>query len=325
MSEEKFIRMDNEEYHAHDALGSSDLRKLMRSPLHLVGHVNPQVRPPHFVFGSAVHAGYLEPTEFTQSYREKPADIDGKGPRTALYKDWMDNQPQGIDWLSKDDYDKALNCVQAANDHPITGKMFGGKPVIEGSLFFQLNGVECKVRPDLVAFKEDGSVDVLDLKTTNDASPAGFRSSVGKLGYHIQEWFYREGLKANGFEVERFVFLCVEKSPPFATAAYVLNQGDVQGVAGEAELALLAYKECKEKDYWPGYSEEVLEISLPPWKSPRKEGPNGNWLTIRQVVEHYRISRSTAYNWIARGVESRRFAGKRLISAKSLERVLGGE
>ena len=324
MSKEKFVKMENEEYHAHEALGSSDLRKLMRSPLHLNGHREPTVRPPYFVFGSAVHTGYLEPDEFAKSYQPKPLEIDGKGPRTTYYKDWLDNQPQGTNWMSLEDYDKALNCVNAALEHPITKEVFTDEMVVEGSVFFTLHGVQCKVRPDLVSFGKEG-VDVLDLKTTVDASPAAFRSTVGKLNYHVQEWFYREGLRAVGLTVNRFVFLAVEKSAPYATAAYVLNQEDVRNVAEAAEKALLTYKDCEMRDFWPGYTKEVLEISLPPWKSPRKEGPNGNWLSVKQVMDHYRMSRSSVYNWMGKGVEHRKFGGKRLISARSLEKVLGGE
>ena len=324
MSEEKFIKMGNEEYHAHDALGSSDLRKLIRSPLHLKGHEEPATRPPHFVFGSAVHAGYLEPEEFAKDYKPKPLEIDGKGPRTSYCKDWLANQPLGTNWMSLEDYDKALDCVNSALEHPITKEMFTNEVVTEGSLFFTLHGVKCKIRPDLVSIGEDG-VDVLDLKTTQDASPTAFRTTVGKLGYHVQEWFYREGLRAAGLKVNRFVFLAVEKSAPFATAAYVLNQEDVEGVAEVAEKALLTYKDCEMRDLWPGYTKEVLELSLPPWKSPRKEGPNGSWLSVKQVMDHYRMSRSSVYNWMGRGIKHRKFGGKRLISARSLEKVLGHE
>ena len=325
MSEDNvFVEMTNEEYHAHPAMGSSDVRKLMRSPLHLRGHEEPAVRPPHFVFGSAVHAGYLEPEEFVKAYQPKPAEIDGKGPRTTYYKDWMKAQPQDVNWMTMEDYDKALNCIDAALNHPVTSEVFKGEPKIEGSLFFTLHGVECKARPDLVSFHEDG-VDVLDLKTTTDASPAGFRSTLGKLQYHIQEWFYRQALEKAGLKVNRFLFLCVEKAPPYATAAYVVDDDDVRGAGEEVEKALLTYKDCVHQDRWPGYAEEVMEVSLPPWKSPRKAGPNGTWLTVKQVMSHYGMSRSSVYNWMHRGIENKKWKGKRMISASSLEKGLGGE
>ena len=111
--QDKFIVMENDEYHAHSALGSSDVRRIMVSPLHFEGREEPAVRPSYFTFGSAAHCAYLEPHKFEEEYRAKPLEVDGKGPRTNYYKDWLATQPP-CEWLSAEDYDKVLKVVESA-------------------------------------------------------------------------------------------------------------------------------------------------------------------------------------------------------------------
>ena len=317
--QDKFITMSNEEYHAHYALGSSDVRKLMISPLHFEGREEPAVRPAYFPFGSAAHTGYLEPDKFEDEYRVKPQEVDGKGSRTSYYKEWMATQPP-CEWMSPEDYDKVLKVIDSARRHPITDELYKGEVITEGSLFFDLEGVPCKARPDLVSVTSDG-VDVLDLKTTMDASPAGFAKSVGNLGYHVQEWFYRQALNACGIKVNRFLFLAVEKTAPYASAVYTIKEDDVTACEALAKGAVKKYKEALDSDVWEGYTEAVTEIGVPRWALPTSI-PNGNWISVREARNEFEVSRTTIYNWIAKGVESRMFGGRRMLSAKGIAALL---
>ena len=320
---DSFITMENAEYHAHDALGSSDVRKLMVSPLHLKGKEEPAVRPSYFTFGSAVHSAYLEPDKFATEYRAKPAEVDGQGPRTKAYKEWMLTQPP-CEWMSADDYDKVLKVVESALAHPISNELFKGEIIVEGSLFFKKWGVDCKARPDLVSIGPNG-VTVLDLKTTTDASPAGFAKTVGNLGYHIQEWFYREALMANGYDVKRFIFLCVEKTPPYASAAYTIRQSHVQQACEPVRKALQSYKTAMETDVWEGYSTEVTNIGVPRWALPETNGfMSANWLDVKSCMKEFGISRATIYNWINSGaIGAKKVGGKRYLSARDLGKLRG--
>ena len=320
---DNFITMQNSEYHAHHALGSSDVRKLMVSPLHLKGKEEPAVRPTYFTFGSAVHSAYLEPDRFATEYRAKPAEVDGQGPRTKAYREWMDAQPP-VEWLKQEDYDKTLKCVESALAHPISNELFKGEMIVEGSLFFKKWGVDCKARPDLVSCGLNG-VTVLDLKTTTEASHAGFAKSVGNLGYHIQEWFYREALTALGMDVQRFIFLCVEKTPPYACAAYTIRKSHVQQACEPVRKALQSYKTAMETDVWEGYSTEVINIGVPRWALPETNGfMSANRLDVKSCMSEFGISRATIYNWInSQTIETKKVGGRRYLSAKDLGRLRG--
>lgn len=101
---------------------------------------------------------------------------------------------------------------------------------------------------------------IVDLKTTLDASPAGFAKSVAKFRYHVQRAHYSEG-----FDIGNFVFVAVEKTPPYLVAVYVLDeQAEIKGQElRDRDIQL--YMDCLENDFWPGYSEDIEELSLPNW------------------------------------------------------------
>ena len=100
----------------------------------------------------------------------------------------------------------------------------------------------------------------MDLKTTRDASPDGFGKSIANYRYHVQSAHYRDG-----FQAGRFVWVAVEIDPPYAVAVYI--DGDEIHARGDGERLsdLRLYAECKASDKWPGYPDEVQNISLPRW------------------------------------------------------------
>jgi exodeoxyribonuclease VIII len=104
-----------------------------------------------------------------------------------------------------------------------------------------------------------------DLKTTRDASPRGFGSAIANYGYAIQAAHYIAGCRSVGHEIENFVFLAVEKEPPYAVGCYVLTP-DVLASAETKRLALLdLLATCRATNRWPAYSDRIETISLPAW------------------------------------------------------------
>jgi hypothetical protein len=54
-------------------------------------------------------------------------------------------------------------------------------------------GLQCKCRPDWIS--EDGGI-LVDLKTTEDASPREFQRSIAKWRYHVQAGWYMAAIEA---------------------------------------------------------------------------------------------------------------------------------
>lgn len=107
---------------------------------------------------------------------------------------------------------------------------------------------------------------ILDLKTTQSASPAEFERSILNYGYHIQAAHYLEGAAACGICADDFFVVAVESAAPYECAVYRIDHGTLE--IGRAELHRLREiaKRCMETGEYPGYSHEPEPIGLPAWK-----------------------------------------------------------
>jgi acetyl/propionyl-CoA carboxylase alpha subunit len=66
-------------------------------------------------------------------------------------------------------------------------------------------------------------------------------------------------------EAEGFIFIAVEKKPPYAVGIYTLSlDGKAQGWA-EAMADVQVYRNAEEQKQWRGYSPKIEEIELPRW------------------------------------------------------------
>jgi hypothetical protein len=246
----------NAEYHADPAVSASHLHAVAASPYHYwKRHLDPnrqQLEPTAAMrLGTLVHCAVLEPDELLQRYgvcgpRNTKA---GKEQAAAMAAD-------GIEAVSETDMTLALSMAAAVREHPAAAALLqAGKA--EQSFWWDdmTTGLRCKCRPD---WCRGGTL--VDLKTTTDASPAGFAKSVANFRYHVQAAHYLAGTFA-----ERFVFIAVEKTYPYAVGVYKL---DAEAMAHGAELRrvnMQTIADCRAIGEWPGYSTGVESLSLPSW------------------------------------------------------------
>ena len=108
---------------------------------------------------------------------------------------------------------------------------------------------------------------VVDLKTTTDARPGAFSQSVARLGYHVQAAHYLDGVNAvrGDGAAEQFVFLAVEKDPPYGVLVGALDAEDIERGRDACRRGINRVAWCLENDKWPGYSSRVHRLSLPRW------------------------------------------------------------
>lgn len=139
-------------------------------------------------------------------------------------------------------------------------------------------GALCRCRPDF--WRTDGVL--VDLKTTDDASPDGFAMSVQKFRYHVQASFYldgcRQAIEHGGEDLPikpgaptAFVFIAVEKKPPHAVAVYALDFDSLEIGREEYQRDLQTYAECTAADSWPAYGDQIQRLGLPEWRLRREE------------------------------------------------------
>ena len=121
------------------------------------------------------------------------------------------------DWLVVEQMAAALQAAELA---PIDGERFSvgdlfsdGAP--EQSLFWRdlETGVDCRARLDwLPAPAEGRRMVIVDYKTATSADPREFGRAVDSYGYHVQQAFYLDAVRACGVHPDpAFVFVVQEK------------------------------------------------------------------------------------------------------------------
>jgi hypothetical protein len=169
--------------------------------------------------------------------------------------------------LNEQDYADAVACVQALNNHPQFAAIMAQPRRVEVPFEFDLFGHRFKGRPDAII---DSMKLILDIKTTDDASPDRWKWSALDYGYHRQQYIYREALhKATG-EWYRFIFAVVEKPKPSTrgipptVALYELDEATMEMGKQDTWGLVQDYEERTANEYWQQYySDRIVSLRLP--------------------------------------------------------------
>lgn len=246
--------MKDTDYHARPELGSTSVKTLAKHPpaVYRWQADNPQPHKAVFDIGTAAHSLILEGTDeaFTvldfDDYRSKAA----REARDEVYA--AGKVP--LLWDQRHELDCMSDAVLA---HPIAGPLLTGH-IAERSFFTELHGVPVKARPDAL-----NGTTVVDLKTTG-ADLNDLARTVNNFGYYIQQAHYTAVLEACGQTVDDFVFIFVSTQAPHMVRVVRLEETAVDLGQEHMTTALLTYKECSERNHWPGY-EQIDTLDLPAW------------------------------------------------------------
>lgn len=252
--------MPNEEYHASPAISRGKLwTTFSKSPAHAMAEKVAQTRA--MLIGSVVHVATLEPDLFERDY-VRSEKFDKRTNIGKLAAEQFAEQNTGKEIVEADIYDLAASIRDSLHSSSVVRALLNGGKA-EHSAFWEdfETGEMCRVRPDMAQPNY-----LLDLKTTQDASPDSFAKSVATFGYHLQDAFYSEGWeRSGGGKIDRFVFLAVEKEPPFAWAIYELDDAARAEGAAIMRYALNTLHQCRESKSFPAYPQEVASLALPSW------------------------------------------------------------
>ena len=269
--------MTSEEYYSHPALSHSRLKLIERSPAHFRHWMEHQKESTDALdFGRLFHASILEPETVATDFTVAP-DVDrrtkaGKEEYAKFLK-----SATGKTVVSAADLEMvgAMSASISTDDaaKSLVFEAVAGGRVEEAHLWRdQALALEMKAKADAII--RNGVV--IDLKTTTDASPSAFASSIARYGYHTQAAFYARAVRAAGMDFGGFIIIAVEKTPPYAVGVYQIDSSAL--AAGEARIQrwLSTYVDCLTSNTWPGYtSGSVRFLSLPAWM--KKEDQNEEW------------------------------------------------
>jgi exodeoxyribonuclease VIII len=265
----KFNQPETEYRAAKPTLSQSVIKTILaQSPAHARYQLdNPTESTPAQKLGTAAHCRILEGDKFGEQYAIAPAcdrrTKDGK----AIYEAFL-AEHGGKQIISADDLAQIEGMAGAIDAHPLAGALFRGRSA-EVSMFGHLNGIPVKGRADYL-HEADGVI--IDLKTTLDASPAEAQRYAVKYGLHIQQFVYAEIYRSiTGRAPADFVFVLVEKNPPFGVAVVRLTTEAVKAAKAEVNRALDIWQQCEKSGVWPGYGDNVITVDLPAWQYKKLE------------------------------------------------------
>jgi hypothetical protein len=169
--------------------------------------------------------------------------------------------------LDEQDHADAVACVQALNNHPQFAAIMAQPRRVEVPFEFDLFGHRFKAKPDAII---DSMRLILDIKTTDDASPHRWQWSAVDYGYHRQQVIYQEALRQATGKKYRFYFAVVEKPKPSTrgipptVALYELKEESVlMGVEDTQDLVWQYERRTKENDWQQLYSDGIVPLRLP--------------------------------------------------------------
>lgn len=265
-------RMSNDEYHAHPAFSSSQLKDMLRSSAHFyVNNITKEAKKEATAamnFGTLVHTMFLEPDQFSDEFVIAPQfnRRTNAGRQEALA--WEEAN-QGKYLVTAEDIESATRMAENLRTLSLYEDMQKYKGMAEASFFFTdpVYDLQLRVRPDwhIVPCDRWPNGLILDLKTTDDARPQAFSRTCGNFCYDLSAAMYREGFQQYYQTEDKppFIFLVAERNTPFNVKQY--KASDVFLAVGENR-----YKRSKERlaeslliDEWDGYSKDLEEIQLP--------------------------------------------------------------
>jgi hypothetical protein len=180
--------------------------------------------------------------------------------------DYVD-KVKGKTILDEQDHADAVACVQALNNHPEFATIMEQPRRVEVPFEFDLFGHKFKAKPDCIV---DSMKLILDIKTTDDASPHKWQWSAVDYGYHRQQIIYQEALKGKTGEWYRFIFAVVEKPKPSTrgipptVALYELGDTTIEMGKQDTWRLVQDYEDRTANGWWQQYySSGIVPLRLP--------------------------------------------------------------
>ena len=255
--------IDIEDYHKGPGTSKSQLDQFAKSPAHyLASLTTPRKETPAMRIGSIFHGLVLEPERVKIAVAPQ-CDKRTKEGKATWEAFCIENA--GAEIVTADEGEMLNGMVASVRAHPAASRLLSGPGIAEGSCWWhdERSGELCRCRPDF--YRQDLGI-IVDLKSTEDASPESFARSIAKYGYHRQNAMYVDGVEsATGDFVKGFVFVVTEKAAPYCTAVYSLDMQGVEAGRVEYKRLLLDLADCKAAKKFTGYSDRIETISMPAW------------------------------------------------------------
>lgn len=259
--------MTEKEYRSHPAVSRSELWWVSESPEKFRFYKdNPPAPTPALVFGQLFHMLALQPELFSDTF----AIIPSANRRTKAGKEiWCEftENSQGKILITAEEYQRATEMCTALRNAPYVNKLLDGAREQEFFWTDELTGEECKCRTDCIPKVKNMPI-IVDLKSSAKADTESFMKDAIKYGYDFQSAMYAEGVEKNTGIKHSFVFIVVEKEPPYSVNILQADELFMKRGYDIFRELIGIYHDCKATGDWYGYLGKfkmINNLNLPAW------------------------------------------------------------
>jgi exodeoxyribonuclease VIII len=260
------LSLPEAQYRAAEGISKSALDYVAppRTPAHFKAYIDGLFKTettPAMRLGQMIHRAILEPDALDVSVKPEGLNLS-----TKEGKEWKAAQTKTI--ITQDEYVTIKGMRDSVHAHPAVKRVLDNART-EVSLFASgEDGVLRKARVD--ALPEGGNV-IVDIKSCQSADPDMMAKSVASYRYDVQAAYYLDLCQLLGLDKTEFLFVCVEKTPPFAVAVYALDQDAIAWGRKQYQRDLAAVKHCMAEDHWPSFTQDITTLGLPSWAAKQAE------------------------------------------------------
>ena len=252
--------MTEKEYRQHPAISRSELWHIRESPQKFKYYKeNPPEPTPSLLFGQVFHKILLEPDTFDEEFIIAPeVNRRTKEGKQILANFVSEHENQTI--IPAEMCDQAKEMCEAVKKEPLAVKLLNGATEVPFFWTDEMTGEACKCRVDVLNTEYSQPI-IVDVKTTSDASTDSFIRSAINYGYDFQSAMYSDGVEKNIGKKPLFVFVAVEKEPPYAVNILQADELMLRRGYDLFREYIGIYHDCKLSFNWYCYLGKMNQIN----------------------------------------------------------------
>lgn len=247
-------------YDEIQAIRRSELAKMSESPEKFKYYIDhPEPPTPALIFGQLFHATALQPEMVDDLFAVAPmVDRRTKAGKEAFAEFEASSENKTV--VTAEMYQQAKEMTEALYRNGYAKRLLNGERETTFVWKDDLSGETCKCRTDCL-MEVNGELVIVDLKTTDNAETEAFMRSAIKYQYDLQAAMYSEGVKANTGKKPLFVFIAIEKKPPYAVNILQADELFIKRGYDLFREYIGMYHECKQTGEWFGYLGKFNQIN----------------------------------------------------------------
>lgn len=252
--------MTEMEYRKHPAISRSELWHIRESPQKFKYYKeNPPEPTPALLFGQVFHKMLLEPDTFNYEFVVAPDANRRTKEGKQMWEDFVsEHENQTI--ITAEMCTHAKEMCDAVKREPLAVKLLNGAAEVPFFWTDEMTGEDCKCRVDVLNTEYSQPI-IVDVKTTADASTDAFIRSAINYGYDFQAAMYSEGVEKSICKKPLFVFIAVEKDPPFSVNILQSDELMLRRGYDIFREYIGIYHDCKVSGNWYGYLGRLNQIN----------------------------------------------------------------